>query len=87
MSDSTYEIKHLLAGDACVRQKPWSTLSDEIAWHQSGAKRKCQTTLIYDRLQSIKQLSIKFLLKLDFLWEKNEFKNVRMLFAFKRRRH
>ena len=76
----------MLAGNACVRQNPWSTLSDKIAWRQAGAKQFCQTTLIYYRVQHIKQLSIKLLMKLKVFNEKNVFQKVLLLLAFKSRR-
>ena len=53
-----------MAGNACVRQSPWSTLFDKIAWRQSGAELFCQTMLTYDRQEPIKQLSIKLLTEL-----------------------
>jgi len=54
-----------MAGNACVHQSPWSTLSDKIAWRHTGAKQFCQTTLTYDRQQNIKQLSIKLFMKFE----------------------
>jgi len=75
-----------MAGNACVRHIPWSTLSDKIAWRHTGAKQFCQTTLTYDRLQTIEQLSIKLFMKFEVSMGKNGFLKGRLILASESRR-